>query len=89
MPIRVARIEPTPNPNARKIVIVGHLSDQPRSFFNAQDAIGDPIASRLFAIDGVCSVLLLRDFITVNKRPEANWKPVVAAVRSVLRSLDP
>jgi len=84
MGFSVAEIQPTPNPNALKFVLDRPVADQPASFFDADAARQHPLASKLFAIPGVCSLLLLGDFITVNKRPDANWAQIKRGVREVL-----
>jgi hypothetical protein len=40
----------------------------------------------LFAIKGVSSVLLLGDFVTVNKSPDAVWSEIASKVKQVLAS---
>jgi hypothetical protein len=84
MPFSVRDIQSTPNPNALKFVLDRIISREPASFFNAEAAAGHPIAIRMFAIPGVASVLLLGDFVTVNKTPAARWKPIRERVRRVL-----
>jgi len=84
MGFEVAEIQPTPNPNALKFILDRVIAEQPTSFFNADAAQGHSVASRLFAVPGVSSLLLLGDFITVNKRPEANWADIKRIVRQVL-----
>ncbi len=84
MAFRIVEIQPTPNPNAVKIILDRPVSDQPTSFFNAGAAEGHPLATRLFAIPGVSSLLLLGDFITINKRPDARWVDITGKVRKVL-----
>lgn len=86
MPFKVIEAQATPNPNATKFILDGRISEQPTSFFNAQAAQGHPVASQLFAIPGVTSVLLLGDFVTVNKTPEAAWAPIKSRVRAILKS---
>ncbi len=86
MAIRVLEVQPTPNPNAAKFVLDRQIASQPTSFFNAASAAAHPLASRLFAVPGVSSILLLGDFVTVNKSPDAKWDKIVAAVQSVLTS---
>ena len=86
MPYTVREIQPTPNPNAAKFVLDQRVSEQPTSFFNAQAAQDHPLAARLFAIEGVSSLLLLGDFITVNKTADADWKRIHKAVKNVLAS---
>ena len=86
MAFKVIDIQPTPNPNAAKFILDGKISDQPTSFFNADQAKDHALASKLFAINGVASVLLLGDFVTVNKRPDIKWSALTDKVQSVLQS---
>jgi hypothetical protein len=84
MPFRVSEIQPTPNPNAAKFILDRSVAEQPTSFFNAESAKGHALAEKLFAIPGVSSLLLLGDFITVNKTPDADWKDITDCVQAVL-----
>jgi hypothetical protein len=84
LPFKVSEIQPTPNPNAAKFILDRPISDQPKSFFDAASAAGHSIAARLFAIEGVSSVLLLGDFVTINKSPEARWPQINRRVKAVL-----
>ena len=84
MAFRVLEIQPTPNPNAAKFILDRPVSEQPTSFLNAASAAGHPLANRLFAVPGVTSVLLLGDFVTVNKSPDATWDDVVAGVQAAM-----
>ncbi len=86
MSFSVSEVQPTPNPNAMKYVLDRPVSEQPTSFFNATSAGDHPLASKLFEIDGVTSLLLLGDFITVNKRPDVAWTGLTKAVKKVLKS---
>jgi hypothetical protein len=86
MPFEVIDVQPTPNPNALKFVLNRPIVDRPTSFFNAESAKDHPIARSLFAIGGVASVLLLGDFVTVNKSSDVKWGPITAAVKKVLAS---
>ena len=87
MPFSVVEVQPTPNPNALKFVLDREIADQPTSFFNADAATDHPIASRLFEIPGVRSLLLLGDFVTVNKAADASWPPIKDRVRQVLAAV--
>jgi hypothetical protein len=87
LPFTVREVQPTPNPNAAKFVLDRPISDQPTSFFDASSAMGHPVASRLFAVPGVSSVLLLGDFVTVNKKPDARWSEINSQVERVLASI--
>ena len=80
----VLEVQPTPNPKALKFVLDRPVSQRPASFFNPTAAAGHALAEKLFAIDGVSSLLLLGDFITVNKTPEAKWANITGRVKKVL-----
>ena len=84
MPFVVNEIQPTPNPNALKFVLDRPVADQPTSFFDAAAAGDHPLARKLFQINGVVSLLLLGDFITVNKQPDAKWPEIKKRVQQVL-----
>ncbi|HYO07989.1 MAG TPA: NifU N-terminal domain-containing protein [Tepidisphaeraceae bacterium] len=84
MGFRVVEIQPTPNPNALKFVLDRPVSEQPISFFNQAAAAGHPLATELFAIEGVSSLLLLGDFITINKSSEARWADITPKAKVVL-----
>jgi NFU1 iron-sulfur cluster scaffold homolog, mitochondrial len=84
MGFRVHEVQPTPNPNAAKFILDRSISEQPTSFFNAEAAKGHPLAVQLFAIPGVTSLLLLGDFVTINKSPQAKWADIKTKVEQVL-----
>ena len=84
MAFRVLEVQPTPNPNAMKFVLDRPIVEQPTSFLNAAAAGGHSIANRFFAIPGVSSLLLLGDFVTVNKTADASWADIRDQVQRVL-----
>ncbi|MEY2582399.1 MAG: Scaffold protein Nfu/NifU terminal [Ilumatobacteraceae bacterium] len=47
---------------------------------NAQDAESNPFAAAVFAAGGVATVFGVNDFVTVTRRPGADWEPIIAAV---------
>jgi hypothetical protein len=76
------RFQTTPNPNAGKF-IVGRAVVEGRaskSYYSAAQASAEPVAAALFALDGVASLFMVEDFITVTKKPEADWAAMVPAV---------
>ena len=85
MPYDVVAVESTPNPNALKFVLDRAISAQPLSFFTAEAAKAHPVASQLFAVPGVSCVLLLGDFVTVNKEPARTWDAIRKRVREILK----
>jgi hypothetical protein len=76
------RFNPTPNPNAGKftagrVIVEGRSS---RSFYNADQAAADPLAGALFALEGVASIFMVEDFVTVTKQPDADWSELIPRV---------
>lgn len=83
----VREVQPTPNPNAVKFVLDRVIADRPISFLDPSSGRDHPLAARLFAISGVSSLLLLDDFVTVNKRPEARWADIKNKVEQALAAV--
>lgn len=79
MPVSVHN---TPNPHALKFT-VGEDVGGPKTFVAGADT-DDPMAGALLAIDGVTSVFMSADFVTLSKRPDVEWdsivEPAVAAI---------
>lgn len=65
--------EQTPNPSALKFIPGPHLLDEPMDFPNKATAKVSPLALRLFQIDGVESVFIGTNFITVTKTEDMDW----------------
>ena len=87
MGFTIKEIQPTPNPNAAKFVLDGQISSQPMSFLTPEQGNGHPVAAQLFAIKGVTSVLLLGDFVTVNKQPGVKWEAITDKVQEILQNV--
>lgn len=84
----VLDIRSTPNPDAKKFILDREISDRPVSFLSAASAAGDELASQMFAVEGVTSVLLLGDFVTINKAPGGKWPTITRQVREILKKFD-
>ena len=71
---------PTPNPNALRfgldVTLPGTVSAS-----SAAEAGDDAFLSALLAIDGVASVFGTADFVTVTRKPGAEWDEIVPAVQ--------
>jgi hypothetical protein len=72
-----------------KFVLNGSISNSTLSFLNPASAAGYPLAEQLFQIQGVTSLLFLGDFLTVNKSPDAKWKPITTAVAKAISTAAP
>lgn len=84
MGFKVLEVQPTPNPNAMKFVLDRVIAERPVSFLHAEGSQDHPLVSQLFAVSGVASVLLLGDFVTVNKTPSAKWRAITPKVKKIL-----
>ncbi len=83
----MVRHQATPNPNAVKFVVDRQVVESgSRSYFSAAEAAGDPVGEALMAIDGVASVFMVKDFITVTKSPSADWSELMPRVEDAIRA---
>ena len=71
---------PTPNPNALRfsldVTLPGTVSAS-----SVAEAGDDAFLAALLAIDGVASVFGTADFVTVTRKPGAEWDEIVEAVQ--------
>ena len=75
-------ISNTPNPNALKFN-VGVDVGGPATFVEGKEA-DDPMGAALVGIDGVTSVFMTADFVTLTKMPEASWDSIAPAASEIL-----
>jgi hypothetical protein len=79
-------VEGTPNPSAAKFVLGrGTLGEDSRSYFSAEDAEGDPLAKRLFEIQGVRALFMVDNFITVTRVADTAWDEIVEDILCAIR----
>ncbi|MEO5969558.1 MAG: NifU family protein [Bdellovibrionia bacterium] len=71
-------LEFTPNPNTLKYSVNRQLLERGAVNFVKAEDVGarSPLATKLFAIPGICGVMLGRDFITVTKTEDGDWDVV-------------
>lgn len=77
--------QPTPNPAAYKFTIEGHRFESPLTIGDQAAAEGTPFEG-LFRLDGVASVFATADFVTITKRPDADWSTIVDPARQALEN---
>lgn len=78
---------PTPNPNALKFncgVAVGGPATYVRGSAPAED-----FAAALLGIDGVTSIFMTADFVTVSKASDADWGVIEPAAFAILEAAFP
>jgi len=77
----------TPNENALKFSCSKPVLESGyKTYNNAEQAAESPVAAKIFETDGVASVFLMPDFITVTKTPEASWEVVQPAAIEAIKS---
>ena len=73
--------ESTPNPATLKFLPGQTVLDMGTADFPTADTAGaSPLATRLFAVDGVAGVFLGNDFVTVTKTEAVEWDHVKPAI---------
>lgn len=87
MPELSVEFQQTPNPNAGKFVVGRQVAavGTSRSYYDAHEARKDPIARALMSIEGVRSIFMVDDFITITKTHSAHWDTLVPAVERTIR----
>ena len=83
---KIADLEMTPNPNARKFILKEPLTyGVARSFENADEARDDELASQLFAVEHVTSVFYVDNWLTVTQDGQADWQQLMRSVADPIR----
>lgn len=78
------RAEPTPNPNAMKFT-VGRPVGGPGTYSRGDDP-DEEYLSALLALDGVTSVFLTADFVTLSKSPDGSWDVIAPEASEILEN---
>lgn len=73
--------ESTPNPATLKFLPGQSVLEMGTADFPSSDTAGkSPLASRIFAVDGVAGVFLGNDFVTVTKADAVDWDHIKPAI---------
>ena len=84
---KIAEIEDTPNPNAKKFVLKDPLTwGISRSFDTAAQAQDDSLAAELFDIEHVTNVFYVDRWITVTQNGRADWQELLRALAGPIRA---
>ena len=81
MPVTIVN---TPNPNALKFT-VGRDVGGPTTFVAGQDT-DDAMARALLALEGVTSIFMTSNFVTLSKTPETTWELIAGEAQVILES---
>ncbi|MCX7337698.1 MAG: NifU family protein [Alphaproteobacteria bacterium] len=81
--------EETPNPNSLKFIPGREvLGNRDTVFFLKTDSCDhSPFVRKLFGIDGIDSILLGQDFITISKNPDKDWYDLKPAILGTMLEL--
>jgi NFU1 iron-sulfur cluster scaffold homolog, mitochondrial len=83
---KIAEIEFTPNPNARKFILREPLTfGVSRSYEASDQAKGDPLAEALFAIPHVTNVFYVDYWLTVTQDGKAHWPELLRQLAVPIR----
>jgi hypothetical protein len=74
----------TPNPNALKFTVGAEVGG-PSTYVTGRE-VDDPVAADLIAIEGVTSVFMTADFVTLSKTPDASWDEVAERATAILEA---
>lgn len=87
MPKLTVEFQQTPNPNAGKFVVSQQVAPvgTSKSYYDLEEAREDPVARAVMAIQGVRSLFMVDDFITVTKTHAAKWDDLVPRVEEAIR----
>lgn len=77
------RFDATPNANAYKVTVPSPFCNGSK-ILSSPDKATTPVAKALFAVPGVTSLFFLNDFVTVSKKPEADWDTILPLVKDAL-----
>jgi Fe-S cluster biogenesis protein NfuA len=80
-------IQQTPNPNALKYISQYTVKTSGKSnYHESAEAEANPLAQKLFVIDGVRSVFFFDNYITVSKTDDVEWPDLSKHVHDLLQA---
>jgi len=84
---KIANIEDTPNPNAKKFILKEPLTwGIARSYDNAAQAEDDLLAASIFDIEHVTNVFYVDHWLTVTQDGSADWQQLLRRVADRVRA---
>ena len=84
---KIADIEDTPNPNAKKFILREPLTwGITRSYDNAEQAADDLLAASIFDIEHVTNVFYVDRWLTVTQNGSADWQQLLRRVADRIRA---
>jgi hypothetical protein len=86
MPETTVRFQPTPNPSAGKFILNRRVVEgsASKSFYSPEDAADHALAAALYELEGVVSLFMVDDFVTVTKSSDVGWDKLVPEIQAVI-----
>ncbi len=81
--MQLKSVETTPNPNSMKLNLSGSLSTTV-TYTLENKADCPAFVEKLLGLAGVKSVFACNDFITLNRDPRADWRPILEQATTIL-----
>ena len=83
--MKLRSIETTPSPNCMKLNLDALVSAKPLTL-NADNISADTpeVFQKLLAVTGIQSIFLMSDFITITRRGNADWQPILIAAGELM-----
>lgn len=81
--MQIKSVETTPNPNSMKLNLTASTGTVV-TYTNESKADCPPAIASILNINGVKSVFACNDFLTVNRDPLADWRPILEQATSLL-----
>src|SRR5512141_2714560 len=84
---KIADIEDTPNPNAKKFILREPLTwGITHSYDNAEQAKDDLLAASIFDIEHVTNVFYVDHWLTVTQDGRADWQQLLRRIADRIRA---
>ncbi len=79
-------VQGTPNPNAVKFISQYTVKSEGKSnYHDAAEAASNPLATKVFAIEGVRSLFFFDNYITVTRDEDADWNALIDQIEALLQ----
>ncbi|MCK9481941.1 MAG: NifU family protein [Bacteroidia bacterium] len=81
-------VEGTPNPESMKFVLNKMiLPNDSADYRSKEDATDSPLALELFANPDVDGVFIMNNFVSITKKPNADWRELALTIKEQVKSL--
>ncbi len=83
--MKLRSIETTPSPNCMKLNLDEQISPKPLTLKRDSDVADAPgVSQQLLSIAGIQSVFVLENFITLTRKGNVDWQPILATAARLL-----